>query len=120
VPPTTLTIYILLALVRGDVFATDILHQIALDSQSALLPSDSTFYKALKRLVNERLIEVAASGRYHLGNRGRQVLAAESVRIQRLDGLVRQRLGVREADNSAADGEKQNEHQAGKGGHRTI
>ncbi len=90
--PTPLTIYILLALVNGDIFATEIADQMARDSQSMMLPGDSTFYKALKRLVRDGLIEVAASRRYHLGNRGRRTLAAESLRLQRLDFLIRQRL----------------------------
>ncbi len=96
-PPTTLTIYILLALCRADLEPREIYEQIAVDSQSTVLALESSFYKALRRLVGEELLEdLTLNGggrRYHLTGRGRRILGQESVRVRRLALLLGQRTG---------------------------
>jgi DNA-binding PadR family transcriptional regulator len=93
---TPLTIYILLALAPGDNDAPGISRQIAEDSQSTLMPSESTFYKALKRLVRDSFLTEAPNtpGRhlYRLTPKGRRLLQSESHRTLRLAQVFRDRL----------------------------
>jgi DNA-binding PadR family transcriptional regulator len=98
--PTPLTLHILLALSLillalslSDQFPIEIRRQVAADSVSLVLPADSTFYKALRRLEGEGLVEmVGMNRRYHLTNRGRQVLRGERVRVLQVGGLLRSRV----------------------------
>jgi DNA-binding PadR family transcriptional regulator len=90
---TPLSFHILLALAAGDLTPVQLITQIAGDSVSAVLPSESTFYKALKRLKTEGMIGVSPgfARAITLTARGRQVLRAESTRYLNVASAVRSR-----------------------------
>jgi len=92
-PPTLLTLHILLALAEGDNVPAAIDELIVRDSQSIFMPDASALYKAIHRLELEGLIAKAPLGRraYRLTAQGRQVLHSESVRYQRVAYLMRLR-----------------------------
>jgi DNA-binding PadR family transcriptional regulator len=93
-PPTPLTIHILLVLALGDNSPKSIIEQIAVDSVSTVLPDDSTFYKALHRMKREGLIaeSPASAQAYTLTLRGRQVLRSERARYMQVAALLRTRV----------------------------
>jgi DNA-binding PadR family transcriptional regulator len=92
-PPTPLTVHILLVLALGDNAPSAISSQIADDSRSTVLPVDGALYKALHRLEREGLIahSPVAARAYTLTHRGRLVLRSESVRYQQVANLMRLR-----------------------------
>jgi PadR family transcriptional regulator PadR len=94
--------YILLSLATGEKHGYAIMKDVTVLSDGATRLSASTLYENLSRLLEQDLIErvegdeVIGSRRprkaYHLSQRGGQVLAAETRRMQRMVDKVHLRL----------------------------
>ncbi len=92
-PPTPVTLHILLALAAGEATRPEIATQVAEDSQSTLIIGERTFYYALQRLVRDGLIELTRDNqRYKLTQRGRRIIKSESVRASRVARLLHERV----------------------------
>ena len=95
--------YILLSLGDGEKHGYAILKDVQTISDGARRLSVSTLYETLSRLLEQGLVERLDSGEapapprmrkvYRLSRLGRQVLEAETMRMQRLVEQVRLRLG---------------------------
>jgi DNA-binding PadR family transcriptional regulator len=101
-PLTEQTFYILLSLHAGPRHGYAILKDIEQLSQGRLLISVSTLYTALKRMLEQKLIERLESDREDQGGRprkryqltpdGRRILATETQRLKDLVQAANQRL----------------------------
>ncbi len=94
-PLTALTYHALLALADGDRHGYGIIKEVEMRTGGAMEIETGTLYHAIKRMLDEELIEsVPASERpegedrrrrtYRLTGWGKEVLAAESMRLRQL------------------------------------
>lgn len=95
-PPTHLTLHTLLALSVGDAPPQELLQRIVADTQSKLQPHESSFYKALHRLVEHEFITTTRWPNqtivYRLIGRGHAALRTEHQRYERVARLLQERL----------------------------
>jgi len=93
---------VLLALSEGERHGYDLMKQVALDSDNAIVMGPATLYTTLKRLLELQLIAEsekksdgphAAQRRYYrLSSTGRTALADELERSEKFSSLLRRRL----------------------------
>ncbi len=92
-PPSPLTLYVLLALTVDELDVPGIHQQIAEDTQSIVLASERSLYKAINRLVQEGFtIKVPQTRCYRLTQKGRAVLVSEKHRFGRTTLILHQRV----------------------------
>lgn len=97
-PLTPQVFHILLALDRRDHYGFGIKSQIAEDSGSVLILSDSTLYSALKRLTNAGFIRTIAGHTqpyYQLTKEGRAELESETRRLKNAVSVAERRMLAR-------------------------
>jgi DNA-binding PadR family transcriptional regulator len=92
IPPTPLTLHILLALAAGEMTASEISAQITQDSNGAMILRVSSYYKALRRLLAEEMIETGSGDRYRLTGKARRILGWERARLLPVASLLRMRI----------------------------
>jgi DNA-binding PadR family transcriptional regulator len=98
---TTHSFYILLALADRNLHGYGIRSQIAQDSGGKIIIAPGTLYPALKRLVDNQLIEPAIydgfspniKTRYRITDNGQRTLKAEAIRLSTLSLHARAKLG---------------------------
>lgn len=101
-PLTALTYHALLALADGDRHGYGIIKEVERRTGGAMEIETGTLYHAMKRMLDEELIEsVPASERpadedrrrrtYRLTEWGREVLAAESLRLRQLVAIAEEK-----------------------------
>lgn len=94
---TPLTTQILTALSADEQNGYEIIQTMRADCQGSLFITDSTTYKALRRLTTSGLIAVATTSpnrttRYRLTSPGRRRLQVEQCRLEQLARLITNRL----------------------------